>query len=159
MFERGTYQGRPTATVLAEFTCNDGTVVRGRVDLPANGGLPDLLNGNSQFLSVATLDGERSFLAKHAIARVRLLDLPAQPKVGGKAATDDNPASILGVAPGATPEEIQAAYRQMMRNYHPDRFAGVELPKEVSSYLESMARRINIAFSMLEAPRETARAA
>jgi hypothetical protein len=47
----------------------------------------------------------------------------------------------------------------MMRSYHPDRFAGVELPKEVSSYLESMARRINIAFSMLETGRETARAA
>lgn len=35
-----------------------------------------------------------------------------------------DPYSILGVAPEAEPEVVEAAYRALMKKYHPDRWAG-----------------------------------
>jgi len=37
-----------------------------------------------------------------------------------------NPFEILEVSPGASPEEIRAAYHRMARKWHPDRFTGEE---------------------------------
>ncbi len=34
---------------------------------------------------------------------------------------DGAPHEILGVSPQASPEEIQSAYRSLMKRYHPDR--------------------------------------
>lgn len=39
-------------------------------------------------------------------------DQPGQPK---------NPYAVLGVKPGASREEIQAAYRELVQKYHPDK--------------------------------------
>jgi hypothetical protein len=36
---------------------------------------------------------------------------------------DTPPHEVLGVRPGATPKEIEAAYKQALKKYHPDRFA------------------------------------
>ena len=38
--------------------------------------------------------------------------------------TPEEAAAVLGVAPDATPPEIERAYRRLARDLHPDRFAG-----------------------------------
>ena len=35
----------------------------------------------------------------------------------------DNPYEVLGLKPDATPEQIQAAYRELAKKYHPDRLS------------------------------------
>jgi DnaJ-class molecular chaperone len=40
---------------------------------------------------------------------------------GGAKTASEDPYAILGVKPGATPEEIHAAYREAAQRYHPDK--------------------------------------
>ncbi|HTH66049.1 MAG TPA: J domain-containing protein [Gemmatimonadales bacterium] len=37
---------------------------------------------------------------------------------------------VLGLAPGATPDEVKTAYRDLVKVWHPDRFAGNERLRE-----------------------------
>ena len=80
----------------------------------------------------------------------------------------DDPHQILAVAPGAPWLAVREAYLRLAKAYHPDRFSGMELPKEVLEYLDAKARRINVAYELLEdtfkrsmnaAPEEASRAA
>jgi DnaJ domain len=52
---------------------------------------------------------------------------------------------LLGVAPSASPEEIQAAYRRLAKAYHPDLNAG-------SSVAAARMARVNVAKSVLLDP-------
>ncbi len=52
---------------------------------------------------------------------------------------------ILDVSTTATPEEIKAQYRQMVRIYHPDRFRN----QDDKAYAEEKLKEINIAFQVL----------
>lgn len=52
---------------------------------------------------------------------------------------------ILDVSTTATPEEIKAQYRQMVRIYHPDRFRN----QDDKVYAEEKLKEINIAFQVL----------
>ncbi len=54
----------------------------------------------------------------------------------------------LGVAPGAQLDEVKAAWRQKMRETHPDRFAG-DPPAEARAHLE--AQQVNLAYEALRA--------
>ena len=55
--------------------------------------------------------------------------------------TGMDPFTVLGVAPGATPDEVAAAYRELAKAWHPDRRGDGE---------ERMAE-INVAYELLRA--------
>jgi hypothetical protein len=59
-----------------------------------------------------------------------------------------NPFEILNVAPSATLEEINAAYRQLARMYHPDKLAG--LAPELRELAEQHMKSINSAYDLLK---------
>jgi molecular chaperone DnaJ len=39
-----------------------------------------------------------------------------------------DPYEVLGVTPGATPDEVRRAYRELVRRHHPDRH--IDVPPE-----------------------------
>jgi DnaJ domain len=53
-----------------------------------------------------------------------------------------DPFSVLGVAPGASPEEVAAAYRELAKAWHPDRRGGAG---------EEKMAEINVAYELLRA--------
>ncbi len=53
----------------------------------------------------------------------------------------------LEIKPGASLEEIKQAYRQVMKKYHPDRFAS---NPEKRRYAEQLAQKINEAYEYLK---------
>ena len=55
--------------------------------------------------------------------------------------------------------EMREAYHRLVKQYHPDKFANADLPREVKEYLNAMSRRINAAYTALNgggAKRDTA---
>lgn len=56
-----------------------------------------------------------------------------------------NPYEVLGVKPNATQEEIKSAYRKLIKEYHPDKFADNPLQK----LAEEKMMEINKAYDML----------
>jgi DnaJ like chaperone protein len=52
---------------------------------------------------------------------------------------------ILAVSPDASAEEIQIAYKQMIKQYHPDKVA--TLGKEIRDLAESKSKEINGAYA------------
>ena len=58
-----------------------------------------------------------------------------------------NPYEVLGLKPGATEEEIKAAYRELVKKYHPDRYQDNPL----NDLAEEKMREINEAYETLMA--------
>jgi hypothetical protein len=59
---------------------------------------------------------------------------------------------ILGVSESATVEELKAAYRNRMKECHPDRFSGMGV--ETQHLAEEWSKAINLAYHSLVAARE-----
>ncbi|KAF1688554.1 J domain-containing protein [Pseudoxanthomonas taiwanensis] len=63
----------------------------------------------------------------------------------------DDPWAELGLTPDATDEEVEQAYRRLISQYHPDRFAGAA--PELRAEAERRARAINAAYDRIRSLR------
>lgn len=54
---------------------------------------------------------------------------------------------VLGVSAGATEEEVKKAYRQLIKKYHPDIYAGSQ--PELQSFAHEKAKQLNEAYDLL----------
>ena len=131
----------------------DDTTMTVSVRLPLSSKLSDAVNNADTFLDVIDQNGRQAFLAKHAIRRVDLIDVPKinQLKLQRRDSDRSNfdPYSALGVERSANSEAIKQAYHVMVRKYHPDRFVALDLPKEMTEYAAAMLVRINLAYEQL----------
>jgi DnaJ-like protein len=59
----------------------------------------------------------------------------------------DNPWTVLGLAPGASPDEVRHRFRLLSRVWHPDRFT--DGPAELRAEAEAMMARLNRAHQTL----------
>ena len=60
----------------------------------------------------------------------------------------DNPYRVLGLDAEASQAEIDLAYRRLMSQYHPDRFAGAA--PELRRQAETKARALNAAYDRIQ---------
>ena len=138
---------------LISVTLVDDTAVTVSVRLPLSSKLNDAVNNADTFLDVIDQNGRQAFLAKHAIRRVDLIDVPKinQLKLQRRGSDRSNfdPYAVLVAERSANAEAIRQAYRAMARKYHPDRFAALDLPKEMTEYAAAMLVRINLAYEQL----------
>ena len=151
------------STTSVEVTLDDGEIVRGRMHFAATSSLGDELNNAGHFVDFEMQEGERFFLAKQAIQSVKPQVVPRADQLVRAQLKSElfNPWTILGVTEAASKDEVREAYHRLVKQYHPDRFANLELPREVKDYLNAMSRRVNAAYSSLNAgvKRETAQPA
>jgi hypothetical protein len=66
----------------------------------------------------------------------------------GRHTTVDGCYKVLGISPTATPEEVRASYRKKIREYHPDRVAG--LGEKLRKMADEESKQINKAYSELK---------
>src|SRR5262249_23590148 len=87
-------------------------------------------------------DGEHLALAKSAIKQVRMpvAKAPTRSKC---------PYSVLGLAEGASNEDIKRAYRELCTANHPDRVRGAGLGEEFVEFATQNMVRINGAYAQL----------
>jgi len=62
-----------------------------------------------------------------------------------------DPYEVLGLSRGATDEEIKAAYRELVKKYHPDKY----INNPLADLAEEKLREINEAYDMLMKPTTT----
>lgn len=63
--------------------------------------------------------------------------------------SSDNPYVVLGVAPGADLDTVRAAYRTLVKAYHPDRHMAEGTPPEFIRVAEDRMAAINAAYAAL----------
>lgn len=154
MFERNRVD-RPhepeRSNQTVEVTLEDGEIVRGRLHYPNNRTLGEELNHAGGFVDFEIVDGERFYLAKRAVQAVKPRQVPRADQLSRAQIKSElfNPWTVLGVSEQASKDDIREASHRLVKQYHPDRFANADLPREVKEYLNAMSRRINAAYSAL----------
>jgi len=140
-------------TTSVEVTLDDGEIVRGRMHFATTRSLGDELNNAGHFVDFEMQEGERFFLAKQSIQSVKPQVVPRADQLARAQLKSElfNPWTILGVTEASSKDEIREAYHRLVKQYHPDRFANMELPREVRDYLNAMSRRVNAAYASLNA--------
>lgn len=151
MFERNRVDNRAETLIAVEITMADGGVLAGRAVLPAGRGVHKLLDGEEAFLYVEGFEGGGNFVPTGDIRNVKVI---APPRNVATAlfipdARNFDPHRVLGLEKGASFEQIRDAYHRLSKVYHPDRYAAIDLPKEVKAYLEAMSKNVNAAFQAL----------
>jgi DnaJ-domain-containing protein 1 len=142
---------RAVTITAVEIVLFDGTSVAGRICVPAQGRVSDVLNDERDFIPVECRSGAFVALVKKAIKQVTL-------PVGETASyRGSDPYRILGLIKGVPNEEVKKAYHRLCAMHHPDRIKGLGLGDEYEELATRNMVRINSAYtSML---RETAAAA
>ena len=138
--------------IAAILEMSDGKRMSAMVITPrAQIKMHELLNRPALFLEIETLNGDRLNIAKTALKSVKEIDLKktqtAELKADKSAYFD--PIKVLGLRDGATDIEVRSAYLNLVRRYHPDRFAALNPPEEIEVYLEAMLKRLNAAYEIL----------
>jgi len=152
MFERTKIDNsRDLAAAAASIELTDGRRVSGRFLISRSKALIDILNGTTQFLEFEPYDGDVEIIAKSSIQSLRMISVPSgrEPSTFIQDNGNFNPYDILGIEKGADRAEVRAAFHKSAKSYHPDRYSNADLPQEVMSYLEAMARRVNAAYEVL----------
>jgi len=160
MFDRNRIDNLPEPSVVpVEVALVDGTITRGKLLVPVGKSVAEALNGAGGFIEFEPYGGERGFLAKAQLASIKPVRVPKAANLGARLSDPDgfDPHAVLGLAAGASREEVRQAYFRLAKAYHPDRYATAELPEEVRDYLAAMARRINAAHAALEVPQKRQR--
>ena len=125
-----------------------GELLSGVIEKPRTNSLEDFLNAEAKFLAIELYDLTKIMLSRSAILFCQEQNQPKVDQLKLKTIKTDilNPFCVLGLEPGANREAVRKAYVKMTRQYHPDRYEGLELPKEIASYVLAMTQRLNLAF-------------
>ncbi len=97
--------------------------------------------------------GEKAFLA--AVAEIFGFDKTEFRRIEAKHTVQpkDDPYAILGLAPGASDDEIRTRYRTLIREHHPDRLVAQGMPKEFVDQATAEMAKINAAYDAIEKER------
>jgi DnaJ domain len=148
----------------AVLTALDGVEKRVILLISAHKSVRDGLADASPFLEMETAGGHRGFIAKTALAKI-VFEGEADASVdkyeksgatGSSAGRFDSPDPyiVLGVGEGASEEAVKSAYHDLVRTYHPDRIAGLGIPREFASFASYLLAQINSAFDTIEQKRK-----
>lgn len=136
------YSAEDFARQFAELT-------RGRREIHLN--LIDML------FQIALADGalddaEETMI--HSVARTIGIDEQQVASIQGKyGATADKAYKVLGVDPNASDDEVRAAYKKLVNDYHPDKITSKGLPEEFVQFATKRFQEIQDAYESVKKQR------
>lgn len=130
----------------ATLTMNDGKVISGFLVMGTNATLQALLAYSSPFLELIGTDGQKRFVSKSSVSMVEPIEALRKPVLDPRIQNGTDPFSILKVSSDCDFPAVRKSYLDLAKIYHPDKFAQITLPNEVSTYMSDMFRQINSAF-------------
>lgn len=139
-----------TKAISVEIALLDGSSFSGKISVPIQGRLSDVLNDDRSFVPVECPDGSFEAIAKQAIKRVSL------PSPEPAAYLGNDPYLILGVHKYASPEVVKKAYRRLCALHHPDRIKSLDLGPEHETLATQNMARINNAYATIVKARTAA---
>lgn len=119
--------------------------MRGELVLSRQQPLHEALNKPDLWIEFRSREGKTLSISKNSIESVSEFEVAAT-KVTHLEVSKADPYHILGVPSGSDPATIREAYLTKVRLYHPDHYASVSLPQEVSEYIQSMFVMVREAF-------------
>ena len=132
-----------TKAVAVEISLFDGTSLFGKLSVPVQGRLTDLLNDPRDFVPVECADGRFVAISKRAIKQVSL------PGPVPQAYRGDDPFRILGISEDVSPDELKKAYYHLCARHHPDHIRGLGLGPEYELLATQQMTRINSAYTQI----------
>jgi DnaJ domain len=138
--------------ILVNLVFADGKKAMASVKLSISGKLSETLNNAEQYLDVISGTGEAYYILKSQVIKVEIADPPHAKLNQQRRITDKaqfNPWAVLGIENSVSKEVIRAAYVNLVKIYHPDKFANYDLPPEMKDYSAAMLSRINLAYEQL----------
>ncbi|HEX3432323.1 MAG TPA: J domain-containing protein [Rhizomicrobium sp.] len=132
-----------TKQSLVEIMLVDGNSFLGKMHVPLQGRMSDTLNDARAFIPVEMGDGSHVAIAKSAIKKVTLTAAEEKTYRGSE------PHRVLGVAEGASPEEVKRAYHKLCSKNHPDRIRSLDLGADFEELATQTMMRINAAYAQL----------
>ena len=85
MFELTSHYDQPKkAKILIELVMDDGSLMKGRVEVPVDGGLGVILNGLNQFIELVTYDNELHYVSKDSVRSMRPVQVPEEESLPNK---------------------------------------------------------------------------
>lgn len=141
--------------VRATLKMRSGESETGAILAAAHRTLRETLNDEAPFIEWETEDSSIAFVLKAEIARIDALDATEprarQRGTDGASRFDAKDARlVLGVSGDATEQEINAAWRDLAKAYHPDRLSALGLPDEILRHAERVMTRVNAAYQSLK---------
>ncbi len=142
MFDHSQKQ-RAKRKIRASIRLTDGLDYEGYVFCTMHERFGDSLNDDRPFMPFETIDGEIMYFSKDCVRSAIPRD--------GDAVEESfaNPYHVIGVEENASIEMIKEAYHKQVRNVHPDRLNGLDLPKEMINLANDIMARLNAAYSRL----------
>ena len=129
---------------------NDGAEMMGFMFLSVQQRTLDVLNDGRRFIPLLATDGMTHLLNVGSIARVCEISQEAN------AAVAVDPYDVLGVPYRITDDELAKAYHDLCRQFHPDRIAQFDLPKELVAAASAQTARIIDAYNRVKKLRAAA---
>lgn len=137
-------KGRTTQkTAFLELSFADGSKLQGKIFVPIQGRLTDVLNDDRQFLPVETASGELLAIAKSSIKHVTIPGSEAAIYKG------NDPYTVLGVKEGVSSDELKRVYHKLSKANHPDLIKSFGLGADFQQLATQNMARINNAYEQL----------
>lgn len=134
------YEQPQKISLLVEVVMDDGTNLKGEIEVPEEGGLPIILNGLNQFIEVRSYDGEMHYISKESMRTVRPMQLPEKPGFTDKLKNflRSDPYQVLGISKESDSKTINDAYQRQLKNFH-----------EILDHLDASYKGLNDAYHNL----------
>ncbi len=154
-----TNKGTNLIHVPASIRLTDGAILVGTVNCGITGKLENVLSLDNSFVEFTSRDGHQRFITRHQIASIEPMETVKVSTLHAANVGVSDPLATLGLFGEVTLEQAKDAFHRLSKMYHPDKYSGEDMPREIARYASEKFREINAAYTIVRGELQKAEAA